>query len=255
MQSLARTVGWAKRSVPTTTEACYKKIMPNYRRANVKGGTFFFTVALANRSSNLLVEEIARLRRIYQTVQKRRSFETIAICIMPDHIHTLWSLPEDDRDYAARWSLIKSGFSRGLDPQPRSRSKISKREKGIWQRRYWEPAVRDDADLERHIDYIHFNPVKHGYVTRAADWPHSSFHRFVERGFLEADWGGDLTDIDGSVRRMNGGHASLCPPYNATLCRSCKNKAALTFSSPSRTSSPKIPRAPRRGRGVGHRAG
>src|SRR5437870_3438995 len=110
--------------------------MPNYRRVNVEGGVFFFTVTLADRSSNLLIDEIARLRRIYRTVQERRPFETIAICILPDHIHAIWSIPESDRDYAGRWSLIKSGFSRGLDAQPRSRSKISKREKGIGQRRY-----------------------------------------------------------------------------------------------------------------------
>jgi REP element-mobilizing transposase RayT len=93
--------------------------------------------------------------------------------------------------------LIKSAFSRGIDTRPRSPGKISKREKGIWQRRYWEHAIRDDSDLERHVDYIHFNPVKHGHVARVADWPHSSFHRHVERGFLAADWGGDMKDIQG----------------------------------------------------------
>ena len=108
-------------------------------------------------------------------------------------------MPEGDADFSKRWSLIKSGFSRGLSPsQSRSASKISKREKGIWQRRYWEHAIRDDADFERHVDYIHFNPVKHGHVTRVADWPHSSFHRYVERGWLAADWGGDMRDIQGS---------------------------------------------------------
>jgi putative transposase len=172
--------------------------MPNYRRANAEGGVFFFTVTVADRSSNLLVEEIDRLRRVYRAVQERRPFETIAVCVLPDHIHALSALPENDRDYSTRWSLIKSGFSRGLDAQSRSQSKVSKREKGIWQRRYWEHAIRDDADLERHVDYIHFNPVKHRHVTRVADWPHSSFHRFVERGLLEADWGGDLKDIEGA---------------------------------------------------------
>jgi putative transposase len=172
--------------------------MPNYRRLNSKGGVFFFTVVLSDRTSNLLVEEIDRLRQAYRAVQARRPFETIAICILPDHIHALWALPEHDADFAARWGLIKSGFSRGLGAQPRSQSKISKREKGIWQRRYWEHTIRDDADLERHIDYIHFNPVKHGHVTRVIDWPHSSFHRFVERGLLTADWGGDLKDITGA---------------------------------------------------------
>jgi putative transposase len=119
-------------------------------------------------------------------------------CILPDHIHAVWALPENDADFSMRWSLIKSGFSRGLDAQPRSKSKVLKREKGIWQRRYWEHAIRNDADLERHVDYIHFNPVKHGYVTRVADWPHSSFHRYVEQGLLVSDWGGDMKEIQGA---------------------------------------------------------
>jgi putative transposase len=172
--------------------------MPNYRRANIQGGLFFFTVVLADRSSRLLVEEIDRLRQAYRAVQARRPFETIAICILPDHLHALWALPQRDRDFAGRWNLIKGGFSRGIDARPRSQSQVSKREKGIWQRRYWEHAIRDDAGLERHVDYIHFNPVKHRHVTRVVDWPHSSFHRFVERGQLAPDWGGDLTDITGS---------------------------------------------------------
>ena len=142
--------------------------------------------------------EIDRFRRIYQTVQQRRPFETIAICILPDHIHALWALPKGDADFSTRWNLIKGGFSRGLDPQRRSSSKIAKREKGIWPRRYWEHVIRDDADMKRHIDYIHFNPVKHRHVTSVADWPYSSFHRYVERGLLTADWGGDMKDIQGA---------------------------------------------------------
>jgi putative transposase len=170
--------------------------MPQYVRA--KGSIFFFTVVLAQRPNNLLIDEIDRLRRIYKIVQQRHPFETVAICILPDHIHALWALPEGDANFATRWSSIKSGFSRGLDAQTRSASKVSKREKGIWQRRYWEHAIRDEADFERHVDYIHFNPVKHGHVNRVADWPHSSFHRFVERGMLAPDWGSDLRDIQGS---------------------------------------------------------
>jgi putative transposase len=172
--------------------------MPRYIRAKARSSIFFFTVVLAQRPSNLLFDEIDRLRRIYQTVQQRHPFETVAICILPDHIHAIWDLPEDDPDFSSRWSLIKSGFSRGLGPQARSTSKIAKREKGVWQRRYWEHAIRNDADLERHVDYIHFNPVKHGHVTRVGDWPHSSFHRYVERGLLAADWGGDLNDLRGA---------------------------------------------------------
>jgi putative transposase len=172
--------------------------MPNYRRANIRGGVFFFTVVLSDRSSHLLTKEVDRLRHAYRTVRERRPFETIAVCILPDHLHALWALPERDSDFSTRWNLIKGGFSRGIGARMRSQSKVAKREKGIWQRRYWEHAIRDDADLERHIDYIHFNPVKHGHVARVADWPHSSFHRFVERGWLAADWGGDIKDIAGS---------------------------------------------------------
>ena len=172
--------------------------MPQYRRAKFKGSIFFFTVVLAERSSNLLVEQVDRLRQVYRTIQRRRPFDTVAICILPDHIHAIWALPESDVDFSTRWSLIKGGFSRGRAAQPRSESKILKREKGIWQHRYWEHVIRDDADLEQHIDYIHFNPVKHGHVTRVADWPHSSFHRFVARGELAADWGGDVKEIRGA---------------------------------------------------------
>lgn len=95
--------------------------------------------------------------------------------------------------------LIKTGFSRGLPAAAsRSGSKVAKREKGIWQRRYWEHAIRGDRDFERHVDYIHYNPVKHGLVSRVSDWPHSSFHRYVDRGILAADWGGDVTNIEGA---------------------------------------------------------
>jgi REP-associated tyrosine transposase len=193
---------WARRkgafAHPTLSGFCYKFVMPQYRRAKISGSAFFFTVVLADRSSHLLVDQIDRLRQAYRVVQERRPFKTIAISILPDHVHAIWALPEGDTDFSTRWGLIKSGFSRGLEARPRSESKIAKREKGVWQRRYWEHAIRDDRDLDRHIDYIHFNPVKHGHVTRVADWPHSSFHRYVERGELAADWGGDMKDIEGS---------------------------------------------------------
>jgi REP-associated tyrosine transposase len=173
--------------------------MPRYRRVKIEGGRFFFTVALADRSSDLLLRHIDRARRAYAVVQGRRPFETVAICILPDHLHALWQLPEGHTDYPSRWSVFKSIFSRGLPAAPeRSASKIAKREKGIWQRRYWEHAIRDDADFERHIDYIHYNPVKHRLVTRVADWPHSSFHRYVEEGILPRDWAGDAKELSGN---------------------------------------------------------
>ena len=172
--------------------------MSRYRRIKIEGGAFFFTLALADRSSDLLVREIDRLRRSYKAVQERLPFATIAICILPDHLHALWTLPAGDANFASRWSLFKSGFSRGVLAAPsRSDSKMRKREKAIWQRRYWEHAIRDETDLERHVNYIHYNPVKHGVVSRVGDWPHSSFRRYVERGQLPADWGGDTMDVPG----------------------------------------------------------
>jgi putative transposase len=173
--------------------------MSRYRRAKIEGGTFFFTVTLADRSSDILVRHIDRLRNAYVSAQKRFPFQTIAICILPDHLHAIWSLPPENSDFSYRWNLIKGGFSRGFPGRAdRTQSKLSRREKGIWQRRFWEHAIRDDADLERHVDYIHFNPVKHGYVTRLCDWPHSSFHRFVAEGILPADWGGDVGKVVGA---------------------------------------------------------
>jgi putative transposase len=173
--------------------------MSRYRRAKIEGGVFFFTVTLADRSSDLLTRHIDRLRRMYMSAQKRNAFETIAICVLPDHLHAIWDLPDGDSNFSLRWSLIKSGFSRGLAlDASRSASKLARRERGLWQRRYWEHAIRDDRDLERHVDYIHFNPVKHGYVSKVADWPYSTFHRYVEHGILPADWGGDVREMSGN---------------------------------------------------------
>lgn len=153
---------------------------------------------MADRNDDALVRHINLLRKSYRATQERKPFETIAICVLPDHIHALWSLPEDDLDFSSRWSLIKSGFSRHFPSAEKlSSSKIKKREKGIWQRRFWEHAIRDDNDLQRHVDYIHYNPVKHGLVQRVGDWPHSSFHKFVERGLVSPDWGGQVGDLSG----------------------------------------------------------
>ncbi|MFP6848450.1 MAG: transposase [Pseudomonas sp.] len=165
--------------------------MSNYRRHWLPGGTYFFTVTLANRQSTLLVDAISTLRQAYADAGRRHPFETVAICVLPDHLHAIWTLPDGDSDYSQRWALIKSGFSRTLPAATTiSVSKSRKREKGIWQRRFWEHCIRDDADLERHVDYIHHNPVKHGLVKQAMDWPYSSFHRDVQRGVLPLAWGG-----------------------------------------------------------------
>jgi putative transposase len=168
--------------------------MTNYRRASFAGGTFFFTVNLADRRLDLLTDRIDLLRAAFRYARGRHPFAIDAIVVMPDHLHAIWTLPEGDADFAVRWRLIKSSFSRGLPWQePLTASRISKGERGIWQRRYWEHAVRDERDFARHADYIHFNPVKHGYVGRVRDWPFSSFHRMVRAGSYPADWAGDMS--------------------------------------------------------------
>jgi putative transposase len=177
--------------------------MSRYRRAKIEGGEFFFTVALADRSGDLLVRHIDYLREAYRFVVERYRFQTVAICILPDHLHAIWSLPKGDLNFPMRWSIIKSRFSRLLPtPHLRSRSQITKRDKGTWQRRYWEHVIRDENDLVRHVDYIHFNPVKHGYVSQVREWPYSSFHQYVERGVLPLDWGGNahVADVAGEVK-------------------------------------------------------
>jgi putative transposase len=166
--------------------------MTNYRRNFVPAGSFFFTVNLVDRRSGLLVAHVDRLRKAFRDVRQRHPFEIDAIVILPDHLHAIWTLPEGDADFSLRWRLIKSAFSHGLPRGERiSASRASKGERGIWQRRYWEHTLRDEADFERHVDYIHFNPVKHGHVRRVQDWPHSSFHRMVEPGVYPLDWAGD----------------------------------------------------------------
>ena len=163
--------------------------MPHYTRAYIPGGTFFFTVALLERRRTLLVEHIDNLRGAFQSVRHRWPYRMEAIVVLPDHLHCIWTLPLDDADFSTRWFLIKRQFLRGV---PHGESLSARRqlkgERGIWQRRFWEHAIRDEDDFAAHVDYIHYNPVKHGYVKRVADWPHSSFHRFVASGVLPADW-------------------------------------------------------------------
>ena len=166
--------------------------MTNYRRSRISGATYFFTVNLAERSRTLLIDHIASLWEAFKYVRMRHPFEVDAIVVLPEHIHTIWTLPANDSNFALRWRLIKTTFSRGLPrTESRSASREIKHERGIWQRRYWEHLIRDDADFSRHVDYIHMNPVKHGLVNRVADWPHSSFHRYVKTGILPIDWAGD----------------------------------------------------------------
>jgi putative transposase len=161
-----------------------------YRRSRVVGGTYFFTLVAADRHAAPFVEHIDALRSAFRFVRARRPFEIDAIVVLPDHLHVLLTLPEGDADFATRLMLIKQRFSLRIPPGDRiDASRAAKGERGVWQRRYWEHAIRDEEDLLRHIEYIHFNPVKHGHVLRAGDWPHSSIHRYIRRGLVDAGWG------------------------------------------------------------------
>lgn len=175
--------------------------MTNYRRMREPGGTYFFTVVTARRRP--LFDHpgvIHRLRSAFQYARRRAPFRMDAVVILPDHLHVIWTFPDGDVDYSLRWRLIKYRFSLSM-PRPggNNRSAQKRREKGVWQRRFWEHLVRDEDDFLRHMDYVHFNPVKHGYVSRPVDWPLSSLHREVRRGRYPQDWGASL-----EPRRIRG---------------------------------------------------
>ena len=160
-----------------------------YRRANTEGGTYFFTVTLADRHSDLLVRHIGDLRAVTQTVKTTHPFSIVSMVVLPEHLHAIWRLPPGDADYPLRWSQIKAGFSRRLPKDERIRpTRQAKRERGIWQRRYWEHQIRDEDDLAQHVDYIHYNPVQHGWGHHPVDWPHSTLHGYIERGMLTPEW-------------------------------------------------------------------
>ena len=165
--------------------------MTDYRRIYIPDSTWFFTVNLAERrDNNLLVEKIDLLRTAFRYVKERKPYRINAIVIMPDHLHCIWILPPGDADFSIRWNLIKGHFSRAIPKGERiSPSRNKRRERGLWQRRFWAHLLCDQDDFNNHLDYIHWNPVKHGRVQRVVDWPHSSFHRFVEQGIYPVNWG------------------------------------------------------------------
>jgi putative transposase len=169
--------------------------MTDYRRNFIAGGSFFFTVNLAERRLRLLTDHIEELRAALRETRRNHPFTINAMVVLPDHLHAVWTLPDGDADFARRWRLVKSTFSRNLPTGERiSESRAAKGERGIWQRRYWQHTIRDENDFARHIDYVHINPVKHGLVHRASDWSYSSFHRMVKLGIYPEDWAGDASN-------------------------------------------------------------
>ena len=167
--------------------------MSEYRRLFIKGGMYFFTLVTYQRQP-ILCEEPAliRLKSAFQYVKNKHHFRMHALVILPDHLHCIWQLPEDDDNFSIRWNMFKRYFSIGMP------STIShRREKIIWQRRFWEHLIRNEGDLNRCLDYIHYNPVKHGYVNRPCDWHNSTFKKHVDLGHYELSWGsnGDVEKI------------------------------------------------------------
>ena len=166
--------------------------MSDYRRYRVPGGTYFFTVNLLERKPNdLLVRHIDILRRSVMLARQRWPFHIDAWVVLPDHLHCVWTLPDGDSDNANRWRVIKQHFSKSLPLiERRSAVRMRRGERGIWQRRFWARVIVNDADYAAHVDYCHINPLKHGLVERVADWPYSTFHRYVARGIYPIDWAG-----------------------------------------------------------------
>ena len=175
--------------------------MSRYRRSHAPGATYFFTVVTYRRQAILCDEPIrVALRNAIADVRIKRPFTIDAWVLLPDHMHCIWTLPAGDADYATRWSMIKRLVSMTcggeyLRPQWQNESKRRHRESTIWQRRYWEHQIRDEEDFARHMDYVHYNPVKHGYCELVIAWPYSSFHRLVARGVYAMDWGGAMQEI------------------------------------------------------------
>ena len=168
--------------------------MPQYRRSKLEGGTFFFTLVTYNRLP-ILTGDTARelLHEAWLNVCARYPFETLAVCLLPDHLHCIWRLPEGDSDYPVRWKEIKRWFTRmyllKIGPgMERNESRQKRKEVAIWQRRFWEHTIRDEQDLLAHMDYIHYNPVKHGYVKEPVDWKWSSFLSYARKDMREIDW-------------------------------------------------------------------
>ncbi|WP_120632477.1 transposase [Ruegeria sp. EL01] len=193
--------------------------MSNYRRVLNPGATYFFTVALADRSSDLLTREVAHLRTAFAVAQEERPFWCDAFVVLPDHLHADWTLPPRDAHYATRWGAIKARFTMrvnrasrrpGFSPAPlptelpvvtsgryaglKPGLRVNKRESAVWQRRFWEHTIRDDRDYRSHMEYCWGNPVKHGLVEHPTDWPYSSIHRDIRAGRVDPEWSGVVTE-------------------------------------------------------------
>jgi putative transposase len=175
--------------------------MSRYRRSDTTGATYFFTVVAYRRQPILCDAPIRQaLRAAIEAVRNARPFVIDAWVLLPEHLHCIWTLPPDDNDFPTRWAMIKRKVSLACGeqykhPEWMTASKHKHRESTLWQRRYWEHQIRDEADFRRHMNYLHWNPVKHGHARSAGEWPYSTFQRHVKQGMYPADWGG-VEDCD-----------------------------------------------------------
>jgi putative transposase len=219
-------IGGFRFATPTLRELKAEKRMPQYRRNHIEGGTYFFTVITYMRQPILDERSIPIFKEGLKECISKKPFSVEAVAILPDHIHCIWQLPPDDADYSSRWKFIKTFFTKnyfrfldetyqvgkkcrvgGVPTEPTKSNQLikptasmaQKGEKGIWQRRFWEHTIRDERDYRNHCDYIHYNPVKHGLVKYPRDWPHSSFHEFVEKGLYPQSWGGPVNAFSDEV--------------------------------------------------------
>jgi putative transposase len=164
-----------------------------YQRARTKGGTYFFTVVTHMRQPILCNgSSVKEIKNAFLKVMAAYPFVVDAIVLLPDHLHCLWTLPENDQDFSTRWRLIKSYFTKNFGRKSKgasSQSRSAKKEQDVWQRRFWEHLIRNEDDYANHLDYIHYNPVKHGLVNAPSLWPYSSFHRYAKNGLYPIDWG------------------------------------------------------------------
>ena len=174
-----------------------------YRRLYMPGGSYFFTLVTEQRRKILVGDEtIAVLREAFRRVMVKRPFRINAAVVMPDHLHCIWTMPAGDHDFSTRWRLIKTWFTKNCDEALRGIPDTGRTKRGeqtVWQHRYWEHALRNEEDFNHHVEYIHYNPVKHGYARRPDDWRYSSFRHYVNKGIYAADWGAVTVDFPESV--------------------------------------------------------
>ena len=172
-----------------------------YRRVYVKGGSYFFTVIAEKRRNIFTDDNVKLLRSAFKSVMEKRAFVIDAAVVLPDHLHFIWTLPEHDSDYSTRWRLIKTAFTKQYPDKfiVQNVNRNNKKQQDIWQHRGWEHCLRDEWDFQQHVNYIHYNPVKHGLVKRAVDWQYSSIHRYIKSGMLDKHWGEGEMDFSDDI--------------------------------------------------------